>query len=73
MRIICDDRDPPRINKDIKELIHEKNQAYKSYRQNKNNIFSVCSRHVTNVFQSVSTRYSCLNVKEFLAQSRRKI
>ena len=73
MRIICDDRDPPWINKDIKELIHEKNQAYKSYRQNKNNIFSVCSRHVTNVFQSVSTLYSCLNVKEFLAQSRRKI
>ena len=39
--ITCDDRDPPWINKDIKELIHEKNQAYKSYRQNKNNIFSV--------------------------------
>ena len=39
--IACDDRDPPWINKDIKELIHEKNQAYKLYRQNKNNIFSV--------------------------------
>ena len=37
----CDDRDPPWINKDIKELIHDKNQAYKSYRQNKNNIFFV--------------------------------
>ena len=39
--ITCGDRDPPWINKDIKELIHEKNQAYKSYRQNKYNIFSV--------------------------------
>ena len=39
--ITCDDEDPPWINKDIKELIHEKNQAYKSYRQNRNNMFSV--------------------------------
>ena len=39
--IICDDRDSPWINKDIKELIHEKNQAYKSNRQNKNNTFFV--------------------------------
>ena len=38
--IACDDRDPPWIHKDIKELIHEKNQAC-SYRQNKNSIFSV--------------------------------
>ena len=42
--ITCDGRDPPWINKDLmskKELIHVKNQAYKSYRQNKNNTFSV--------------------------------
>ena len=39
--IACDDKDPPWINEDIKELIYEKNQAYKLYRQNKNNIFSV--------------------------------
>ena len=39
--ITCDDRDPPSINKKIKELIHDKDQAYKSYRQNKNNIFFV--------------------------------
>ena len=39
--ITCDDRDPPSINKDIKELVHEKKQACKSYRQNTNNIFSV--------------------------------
>ena len=37
--ITCDGRDPPWINKNIKELIYGKNQAYKSYRQNKNNIF----------------------------------
>ena len=29
--------------------------------------------HVTYVFQSESTHYSCLNVKELLALSRRKI
>ena len=28
--ITCDDRDPPWINKDIKELIHDKNEACKS-------------------------------------------
>ena len=39
--ITCNDRVLPWINKDIKELIHEKNQAYKSYRQNRNNIFSI--------------------------------
>ena len=40
--ITCHDSDPPWINKDIKELIQEKNQADKSYGQNKNNIFSRC-------------------------------
>ena len=29
--IICDDRDPPWIIKDIKQLILDKNHAYKSY------------------------------------------
>ena len=32
--ITCDDRDPPCINKDIKQLILDKNQAYKSYIRN---------------------------------------
>ena len=32
--IICDDRDPPWINKDIKQLISDKNHAYKSYIRN---------------------------------------
>ena len=39
--IICDGRDPTWIDKDIKELIDEKNQAYMSYRQNKNKTFSL--------------------------------
>ena len=29
--IICDDRDPPRINKVIKQLILDENHEYKSY------------------------------------------
>ena len=34
---------------------------------------TVCFYHVTNVFQSESALYSCLNLKELLAQSRREI
>ena len=34
---------------------------------------TVCSYHVTYAFQSESTLYSCLNVKELLAWSRRVI
>ena len=34
---------------------------------------TVCSYHVTYAFQSESTLYSCLNVKELLAQNRHKI
>ena len=34
---------------------------------------TVCSYHVTYAFQSESTLYSCLNVKELLARNRRKI
>ena len=34
---------------------------------------TVCSCHVTYAFQSKSTLYSFLNVKELLARSRRKI
>ena len=36
-------------------------------------IITVCSCHVTYAFQSESTPYSCLNVKELFARSRRKI
>ena len=41
----------------------------KSYK----NILTVCSYHVMYVFQSESTLYSCLNVKELLARNRRDI
>ena len=34
---------------------------------------TVCSCHVTYTFQSESTLYSCLNVKELLARSRHEI
>ena len=34
---------------------------------------TVCSCHVTNAFQSESTLYSCLDVKELHARSRREI
>ena len=37
------------------------------------NGMTVCSCHATYVFQSESTLYSCLNVKELLARSRREI
>ena len=36
-------------------------------------LYIVCSCHVTYAFQSESTLYSCLNVKELLARSRREI
>ena len=42
--------------------------------QNKDMIkTTVCSYHVTYAFQSESTLYSCLNVKELLARSRHEI
>ena len=34
---------------------------------------TVYSYHVTDAFQSESTTYSCLNVKEILAQNKRNI
>ena len=34
---------------------------------------TICSYHITYAFQSESTLYSCLNVKELLARSRREI
>ena len=36
-------------------------------------IWTVCYYHVTYVFQSESTLYSCLNVKELFTQNRRDI
>ena len=36
-------------------------------------LLTICSCHVTFAFQSESTLYSCPNVKELLARSKRKI
>ena len=55
----------PNKNKyiELKELL--KQFTYKE--------LTVCSCHVTYTFESESTLYSCLNVKELLARSRREI
>ena len=52
--ITCDDRDPPWINKDIKQLILDKNHAYKSY------IRSDKSLQFFNQFQFHQTKLSSL-------------
>ena len=54
----------PNLGDKTNHLLHYRNlQLY----------LSVCSCHVTYVFQSESTLYSCLNVKELLSRSRREI
>ena len=60
----------------IKELeAFEKNllDIVKSIKFRNINNKTVCFYHVTYAFQSESTLYSCLNVKELLARSRREI
>ena len=53
---------------------HYSEMLMDGYSKNSNNLFlTVCSYHVTYAFQSESTLYSCLNVKELLARSRREI
>ena len=52
--IICDDRDPPWLNKDIKQLILDKNHAYKSY------ICNDKSLQFFNQFQFLQTRLNSL-------------
>ena len=56
-------------------IFHLKNENFcsKLYKKVRNIMMTVCSYHVTYGFQSESTLYSCLNVKELLARSRRKI
>ena len=34
---------------------------------------TICHSHITYAFQSESTLYSCLNIKELLARNRRDI
>ena len=48
-------------------------QIFVSRRLIRELILTVCSYHVTYAFQSESTLYSCLNVKELLARSRHEI
>ena len=49
-------------------------KSCKPYFSNKHSFgVTVCSCHVTYAFESESTLYSCLNVKELLARSRREI
>ena len=55
--ITCDDRDPRWINKDIKQLILDKNHAYKSY------ICNDKSSQLFNQFQFLQTKLSSL-IKE---------
>ena len=52
--ITCDDRDPPWINKNIKQLVPEKNQAYKSY------LWSNKSLQFFNHFQFLQTKLNSL-------------
>ena len=59
--IICNDRDPPWINKNIKKLISDKNSAYASYSLNENN---------SSTFQNFQFLLSRLNF--LIEKSRRK-
>ena len=52
--IICDDRDPPWISKDIKQLILDKNRAYKSYIRNDKSL------QFFNQFQFLQTKLNSL-------------
>ena len=52
--ITCDRRDPPWINKDIKQLILDKNHAYKSYIRNDKSL------QFFNQFQFLQTKLSSL-------------
>ena len=64
--------------KNINKYINDHNNNINNYINNHQKVLqvtvrSVCSCHVTYAFQSESTLYSCLNVKELLARSRREI
>ena len=58
--------DSPKWLKNKKSTINPKNNDDKCFQY-------VCFYHVTYAFRSESTFSSCLNVKEFLARSRREI
>ena len=54
----------------IKTLDINKPNFIKSCYISQHQKFSLCSNYVTYAFQSESTRYSCLNVKELLTRNR---
>ena len=54
--IISSDRDPPLLNKNIKNLINDKNRAYTSSRQNVNNSSTFQN------FQFLQSRLNSLNL-----------
>ena len=55
------------------EVYKKYNEIWEAVRKLLKLKFTVCSYHVAYAFQSESTLYSCLNVKELLARSRREI
>ena len=59
--ITCNDRDPPWIKKDIKQLILDKNHAYKSYIRNDKSLQFFIQ------FQFLQTKLSSL-IKKFKNQ-----
>ena len=67
------------IKSEKKDALHFFSQEYYYYYKDlstgntKFNSLAVYSCHVTYAFQSESTLYSCLNVKELLARSRHEI
>ena len=57
------------LNKFVHSNKHKNNFLFGNYKQG-HFILIVCFYHVTYDFESESTLYSCLNVKELLARSR---
>ena len=62
--IVCNDRDPPWIHKNIKKLMNDKNRAYAPYRLNENNSFTFQK------FQFLHSRLNSLIKKSKLKYAR---
>ena len=68
-RIVCDDRDPPWMNGEIKNLINEKNLAYKSYCRFNRDVFLfekfkfLQNQLNVSIENSKQTYYSKLSIK----------
>ena len=55
--------DPPWTNKDIKELIHNKNHTYVYYHQNKNNLFSFHKFQISSVKAKACVNFFRISLK----------